>query len=176
MQPLGKDVLAGSALAFNENGGGVVFYFFESTIDTDHWRVGVEDKRIRLIVTGEDYGSQKFFLKRALPNQLMSIAPLTRSPQALQIVEFARSRRENMNDEIDVVQKDPLAFSVSLDVQRPYGLSLQCLFNIISDGLIVTCRGSSTNQEIIGEGANIAKFDHHRVLRVLIECCFDGFR
>ena len=116
MQPLGKDVLAGSALAFNENGGGVVFYFFEGTIDTDHWRVGVEDKRIRLIVTGEDYGSQKFFLKRALPNQLMSIAPLTRSPQALQIVEFARSCRENVNDEIDVVQKDPLAFGMALDV------------------------------------------------------------
>src|SRR5206468_5856997 len=87
---------------------------------------------VRLIVFKRHYGSQGFFLKRALADQLMSIAPLTRSPQALQIVELTRTRRENVNDEIDVVQKYPLTFGVSFDVQRTYALFLQGPFDAVS--------------------------------------------
>src|SRR5437879_12743222 len=87
----------------------------------------------------------------------MRMVTLACSPQAFQIVELPRPRRKDVDDEVDVIQKDPLAFDVPFDVQWSHTFFFQGFFDMVCDCLIVTCRGSGTNQEIIGEGANLAK-------------------
>ena len=105
----------------------------------------------------------------------MGIVPLPRPPQALQVVELARPRRENVNDEIDIVQKDPLPFGIAFDVQGSNALPLEYFFDVVCNRLSVPGRCAGTNEEVIGEGAQLAKFEHHRVKRLLVECCLDGF-
>ena len=70
-------------------------------------------------------------LKRALSDQVTGIMPLAGAPQAFQIVEFARSCRKDMNDKIDVVEKDPFAFRASFDVQWTHTLFLQDFFDVV---------------------------------------------
>src|SRR5947207_4513338 len=99
----------------------------------------------------------------------MRITPLSSPPQALQIVELARPRGEDMYDEINVVQQDPLAFYLSFDVQRPHAVLLQGFFDLFRNCLVVTCGGSSANQKVIGKRTNSAKFEYHGVLGFLME-------
>jgi hypothetical protein len=63
----------------------------------------------------------------ALSHQFTSVAAFAGSPQAFQIVEFARPRRKNMNNEIDVVQKDPFSFRMAFNVQWAHTLFLESL-------------------------------------------------
>src|SRR6266481_4545937 len=93
-------------------------------------------------------------LQRALRGQLMRIAPLACPPQAFQIVKLARPRGEDMHDEVDVIQKDPLAFDLSFDMQWPHARLLESFFDLFCNCLVMACRGSGANQEVIGEGAN----------------------
>jgi hypothetical protein len=80
-----------------------------------------------------------------LTDQITGIVSLAGAPQAFQIVKFPRPRGKNVNDEVDIVQKDPFAFAVSFDVQWAHTLLLQSLFNVVSDGLIVARRGSGAD-------------------------------
>src|SRR5262252_3606257 len=104
----------------------------------------------------------------------MGIASLTGSPQAFQIVELPRPCRKNVNNKIDIIEKYPFAFRESLDVQSPHTGVFECFFDVFGDRLVVTCGSSRANEEIIGEGANLAEVKHHGVLSFLVECCLDG--
>src|SRR5262245_27635702 len=95
-------------------------------------------------------------LKRALADQVTGVTPLSGPPQAFQIVELSRASGKNVNDEVDVVQQNPLAFGVPLDVQRADTLFFESFFNMVRNGLIVACRGSGTNEEVIRERTNVA--------------------
>ena len=80
-----------------------------------------------------------------------------------------------MNNEIDVIQKDPLTLRVAFNVQWANTLFFQRLFDVIGDCLIMACRSSSTDEEIIGERRNVSEFEYHCILRLFIECRFYCF-
>src|ERR1043165_8169472 len=88
-------------------------------------------------------------LQRALCDKFMRIAPPACPPQALQIVELARPRGEDMHDEVDVVHKDPLAFDLSFDMQRPYASLFESFFDLFRNCLVMACRSAGANQEVI---------------------------
>ena len=111
----------------------------------------------------------------ALSDQFTSIAPLAGSPQAFQVVKFARARRKNVNNEIDIVQKDPFSFRMAFHVQWAHTLLLESLLDVICNGLIVTTRSSGADEEVVSEGTDFAQFEDDRILGFLVECCFDCF-
>ena len=84
------------------------------------------------------YVTGRKFLEYALRDQLMRMETLACSPQAFQIVELPRPRRKDVDDEVDVIQKDPIAFRVPFDVQRPHTFFLKGFFDVVCNGLIVT--------------------------------------
>src|SRR5207247_4193323 len=104
------------------------------------------------------------FLQGALCDQLMRMVTLACSPEAFQIVKLTRPCGEDVHDEVDVIQKDPIAFRVPFDVQRPHTVFLKGFFDVVCNGLIVTRGGSGTNEKVIGEGANLDKLHRHRIL------------
>ena len=104
----------------------------------------------------------------------MRIAPFSGSPQAFEIVKFTRPRGEYMNDEIDIVEKDPLAFRVSFDMQRANALFFERFFDVFGNGLVVARRCPGADEEIIGERADLTKFDNYSILGFFVERCFDG--
>ena len=104
----------------------------------------------------------------------MRMAPLARPPQAFEIVKLARPRGENVDDEVDIVEEYPLAFGLSFDVQGAHTLFFKGFFDVFRNCLVVARRCPGADEEIIGERADLAKFDHDRVQRFLVECCFDG--
>src|ERR1051325_6074945 len=108
-------------------------------------------------------------LKNALSDQFTGIMPFPRAPQAFQIVELASPRGKNVNHEIDVIHEDPLAFAVSFHMQRTDAESLECFLDMVSNGLILSCRGSGADKEVIGEGTYVAQFENDRILSFLVE-------
>ena len=112
-------------------------------------------------------------LERALCDKFARIATLPGSPQTFEIVEFARPRRKNVNDEVHIIEEYPLAFGVSFDMQRPNAFALQRFFDMFGNGLVMACRSSGADEEIIGEGADSAEFDHNGILRFFVERCFN---
>src|SRR5215510_3068204 len=105
----------------------------------------------------------------------MGVTPLTSAPQAFQVVELPRSRGENVDDKVHVVEKDPFAFRKSFDVQRTHTAFLQFLFDVFSNCLILTRRSSGAEKKVIGEGADSSKLNHHGVLSLFVERRFYSF-
>ena len=52
-------------------------------------------------------------------DQLLRFAALSRPPEAFQVVELAGTFGEDVDDKVQVVHQDPLAFGVPLDVSGP---------------------------------------------------------
>jgi hypothetical protein len=114
-------------------------------------------------------------LERPLGDQFVRVAPLSGPPQTFEIIELSRAGGENVNDEIDVIQEYPFAFTLSFDVERANTVSFQCFFDMFGNGLIVTGRSAGADKKVIRERADFAEFDDHCFLGFLIERCFDGF-
>ena len=75
----------------------------------------------------------------------MGVVPLSRSPEPLQIIKLACSCREDVYDKIDVIEQNPLAFGIALNMQRPDALPLEYFFDIICDGLNMPGRCAGAN-------------------------------
>jgi hypothetical protein len=86
-----------------------------------------------------------------LANEFIHGAPLSGAPQAFEVVKLPSPGRENMNDEIDVVQKDPLSFFVSFNVKRASSQFTELLIDTFGDGLTVTAGSTGADDEVIGE-------------------------
>ena len=112
----------------------------------------------------------------ALANQFIYVASLACAPQSLQVIKLSGPCRENVDHEIDVIHQDPFAFLVAFNVQRAYSEFAKSFFNAFPNRLIVAARSAGTDDEVIGEGTDVAEFDHNNVLRLLVEGGFKSFR
>src|SRR6202044_3219620 len=83
--------------------------------------------------------------------QFRRLKPLRRLPQALQIVKLARLLGENVDDEVDIVDKDPLALSIALDLRGPDSSIFQAAFYFIGNGLYLPRVGAAAQDEIVGK-------------------------
>lgn len=79
-----------------------------------------------------------------------------------------------MHDEVYIVEKNPLALSKPFDVERTNAFLLKHLFDVLCDGLVVACGSPGADEEVIGERADLAKFNDDGILCFLVECCFDS--
>ena len=80
-----------------------------------------------------------------------------------------------MDHEIDIIHQDPLAFGVTLDVERSCSEFAESFIDAFPNRLIVAARSAGTDDEVIGERADVAKFDHDNIQRLLVEGGFKGF-
>src|SRR3712207_4569929 len=56
------------------------------------------------------------------------------APQALELVELARLRMEDVEDEVEVVDQDPASLTLALHVDRADALLLHLLGHVVGDG------------------------------------------
>jgi hypothetical protein len=71
-----------------------------------------------------------------------------------------------MNDEVDIVQKDPLAFLVSFDVQGANSVFAESFFDSFGDRLIVSTGCAGANDEVVGETSTPRPTRDHDFLRL----------
>jgi hypothetical protein len=112
---------------------------------------------------------------RTLRSQLRHATAFAGAPQSFQIVELARLCREDVDNEIDVVQKNPFTFLVPFDVQRPNALLSQPFIDAFGNGLIVPAGSPCADQKVIGERADVVEINDDNVLCLFIERGFDCF-
>ena len=86
-----------------------------------------------------------------LARQFGNVAALACAPQPFEIVKLSRLARENVDDEIDVVQQDPFAFLLSFDMEGTDSLFAESFVNAFSDRLIVTAGGAGADDEVVGK-------------------------
>jgi hypothetical protein len=80
-----------------------------------------------------------------------------------------------MDNEVDIVQKDPLAFLVSFDVQRANSAFAESFIDAFGDRLIVSTGCTGADDEVVGERAHCVQLEDHDILRLLIEGGFKSF-
>ena len=89
-------------------------------------------------------------------------------PQALQIVERARTIEEDVHEEVTIVQEYPFPVVVALDVERQFSpLILHLEMNLVSNGLVLAGVGPGADQEVVCEAGDLAKVQNSDVLRFL---------
>jgi hypothetical protein len=81
------------------------------------------------------------------------------TPQAFEIVEFPRVFREDVDDEIPVVHKNPLGVVVAFDAVRPFAGFCQFVANGVADRLDLSRVGSAADNEEVGKRRNLAKVE-----------------
>ena len=74
-------------------------------------------------------------------------------PEAFKFVIAAGFFRENVDDEVDVVEQDPLGLTITLYMRGVKAVALQAELDLIGDGLNLARIGAAADYEIVGEGA-----------------------
>src|SRR5262245_58372312 len=105
----------------------------------------------------------------ALADQFMQVAPLSGPPQSFEVVKLTGPRGEDVDDEIHIVDQNPIAFAMTFRVQRSHALLAEFFVDGFCDRLIVTSGRPRTDHKVIGEGAYAGEFENCDVLRLLIE-------
>ena len=74
--------------------------------------------------------------------------------QALEAVEGALLRGEDVDDEVDVVHQDPLALAAAFDgVGIDSEVALEADFDLVGDGAVLALVGAVADEEVVGEAA-----------------------
>src|SRR5258707_875859 len=90
------------------------------------------------------------------------------APEPLETVELARLTREDVHDQVRVVDQDPLAEAVSLDVARMHPLLPEPVDDGIADRLRLPPLVPSKNDEAIGERSDALQVQRKGILRNLL--------
>jgi hypothetical protein len=114
-------------------------------------------------------------LNRSLAHEVMSIAPVAGPPQAFEIVEFSRSRREYMNHEVGVIHQYPFAFKVTFDVKWTNTFHSKSFVDSVRNALVVSVGCAGADDEVICERTDSGKLNDHGILRFLIKGSFYRF-
>ena len=124
-----------------------------------------------------DDGSAAVQARLAVRGGLVAdLDPLGIAPQPLERVELARLRREDVDDEVEVVHQDPLGAVVALDVRRPHLRGAQRLLDGVGDRLHLPRVLSGAQHEEVGERRRVAQVEHDDVERLLVERRADRLR
>ena len=89
------------------------------------------------------------------------------SPELLERIEGAGLTGEDVNDEIGVIDEDPLAEFVPLDVARPHILLLERLHHGVADRLRLAGLLTGGDQKAIGETGDPLEAQSDRILGLL---------
>jgi hypothetical protein len=91
------------------------------------------------------------------------------APELLEPVVLPRLRREDVEDDIEVVGQDPIALRGALDGSRPeLVVGLEALANLVHDRLRLARVPAATEHEEVGVGADRPKVEDDDVLRQLL--------
>ena len=81
-----------------------------------------------------------------------------------------------MNDELDIVEQDPVRCAATLDTG---GLASQCpaepLLDVIRDRRNLSIRISVANDEVVGDVADAAKIENDQILGLPVQCGAGAF-
>ena len=79
------------------------------------------------------------------------------APQPLERVELSCVRREDVDDEVEVIEQDPLRALVALDVSRSHLDGLETFLDGIGNGMYLSRVGARADQEVVGEGTRLSQ-------------------
>ncbi len=91
------------------------------------------------------------------------------TPQLLQLVELARGRVEDVNDEVDVIDQDPLSTLQALHMVRSNALFLQLVQDVIGDRLDLNVGGAGGDQEIVRCGGDAPEIEGNDVVSLPLQ-------
>jgi hypothetical protein len=88
------------------------------------------------------------------------------TPEAFQIVVRAGLLKEDVYDEVAVVQQDPLGIFVAFQADWQLTLLFDLEMNFVGDCLILTGIGSGTDDEVVCETGNLPEVQNNDVERL----------
>lgn len=74
-----------------------------------------------------------------------------RSPQPVEIVEFTNAGKEDVHDEVPVVEQDPPSLPDPLDSQGAHPVLFERLLDMMGDGGDLPVGAPRTEEEVVGE-------------------------
>src|SRR5262245_12200965 len=107
--------------------------------------------------------------KRPRVSLCRNFDPFRVAPQAFERVELPRRGRAAVEDEIEVVDEDPLCPIVALDERRLRAAAAERLLDGVGDRLDLPDVGPGADDEEIGERRCLAEIEHEHVERLLLE-------
>ena len=111
----------------------------------------------------------------AVPRRKLQTRSVT--PQAVQTVERPLVLKEDVDHEIDVVEQNPVAGALALDVAGGHAQLLgEPVLDLLGDGNHLAVGGAVTDDEVIGEIAPAVKIENDDFLGLLVAEGVDGVR
>ena len=154
VQPVRDEVLARAALALEQHGAA---------------RVGEAQHERHELPHGGRLGHDTGERPAGDTRHARDLHPLRPAPEALEVVEGARARREDVDDEAVVVEQDPLPARIALDVRGPAALGPQRLEHGVRDRDQLPLVEAREQHEEVGEVRGRAQVEDDRVLGLLRE-------
>ncbi len=97
------------------------------------------------------------------------------APQAFEVVKEARALREDVDDEGSVVEQNPVGgAAVAFAAGTHHAQFFEALFDFIADGVNLRMAEARANEEIFGEGTELAEIEESNVLGVFASRGVDG--
>src|SRR3954468_5053487 len=91
------------------------------------------------------------------------------APELLEPVEVARLRREDVDDDVEVVHEDPARLADALDAARQQALVLlEAQVDAVVDGLRLTVGRAGDDDEEVGVARHLAQVEHDDVGSLLV--------
>lgn len=72
-----------------------------------------------------------------------------------------------MNDQVAVVEQNPLARPIAFGGAGPFADRREFLFDLVGDGLILTAIRTRRDDEVVGEGGDTAQVENGNLSRFL---------
>src|SRR5919204_1524042 len=89
-------------------------------------------------------------------------------PAALELVVVALRRREHVDDDRTKVEQDPVRLGRPLPGDRPNAIAPEQLQDAVGDGIDLALRAAGADDEVVGEGGQLAELEQHDVGRLLV--------
>jgi hypothetical protein len=91
-------------------------------------------------------------------------------PKPFEIVVGARTRKEDVDDEVAVILEDPLGVIVPFDGNGRFAAFLHLQIDLVADGLILPAVIAGADQKVIGEAGDLSKVKDDYVLSLFRVC------
>ena len=91
------------------------------------------------------------------------------APEAFEAVVFARLGIEDVHDEIDVIEQDPMRAFEAFDVPRLHAFFGEFVGDVIGNGAHLRVRGTGADHKVIRDAREFAQIDDFDVFGFLFE-------
>ncbi len=89
------------------------------------------------------------------------------APQCFEPVEVARARREDVHDDVEVVEEDPFRFALPFGARRAHARGAQPLAHGVGDGLGLTGAAAAQDDEVVGVADRLGHVEHDGIVGLL---------